>query len=122
MGEDSKIHRIGTAQMDRRRFIQRAAVTAATVPTIMTLTATGALAAACSAPAARDDGCNCTQTAECTAPATCAAGKCCLPSDAPLRSGQVCPSNKNYPTCCSGRCKSVNNPLGPTYPKIDQCA
>lgn len=54
-------HKIGNSQaMDRRRFLRNAAVTTAAVPTIMTLTAPGALAAPCTAATQRNAGCTCT--------------------------------------------------------------
>ena len=65
---------IGRSAMDRRRFLKQAAITAGSVPVIMTLTASGALAATCSSLSNRDPLCACTpagQQAECMAGTAC---------------------------------------------------
>src|SRR5688572_28895879 len=121
MESQKTLHKVGMSEViDRRRFLQRAAVTAASVPVIMTLTTTGASAAPCSAVADRDNGCACTLNSQCLAgstcqntgvagggpPGTCAickttgAGTSATTCLAVNNSGVPSPDN----TCCSGQC------------------
>lgn len=106
----------GRTELDRRDFLRRGAVTAASVPVILTLSAkaAGAQATNCSAPTNRGDRCPCQQVDDCTPPALCinqgAFGTvCCIPQGAPVRSG-TCVGGVDV-TCCSGLCD----------PNTDQC-
>ena len=120
MDSQKMLHKVGVSEViDRRRFLQRAAVTAASVPVIMTLTSTGASAAPCSATSLRDVGCACTTNAQCTPgvttcqdptvagggpPGTCQ--NCKLSGAATTATVCTAGNNATSPdnTCCSGTC------------------
>ena len=106
MNESNPTSHVQDSVIDRRRFLRRAAITAGSIPVIMTLTAPGAMAAACSASTNRDDGCDCTQNSQCMNPAQCrtVAGRsiCCIMNNQTVRSG-VCFTGADS-SCCSGFC------------------
>lgn len=132
--EQGKVrHKIGNAEsMDRRRFIRNAAITTASVPMIMTLTAQGALAAPCTAVSQRNAGCACSgifpssNTAQCINGTTCQGSGGANP--APNGTCQTCVAvgtsrtstqcNANSAlgnktpgvaaSCCSGTCEYLN--------------
>ena len=120
MESQKTLHEVGMSDViDRRRFLQRAAITAASVPVIMTLTTTGASAAPCSAVSLRDIGCACTTNAQCS-PGTTTCQNTGVAGGGPPGTCQTCKltgaattatvctaangGTAGDNTCCSGTC------------------